>query len=1742
MIPPCSWTLLNVFTKKKIAPVEYKGKNLLRQASLRNKILIVICFATKIEKEIDMEKKRKKVLGLDIGTNSIGAALIDLPQDFAEYGSDGKIEWMGSRIIPTDGDYLQKFESGAQALTKAAFRREKRGSRRLKHRYKLRRTRLIKVFKALGWLDEYFSLDNSRRFKQSVSENGYSFKISNYLPFSDETITEFEKELSIVGKKSKKGKSIVPEDWIIYFLRKKALTKRITIPELARIIYMLNQRRGFKSSRKDLKTTNVLPYGEFVKRKGKNEFGEEGLETQFVVITKIKSVTFKEEKKDKNGSSNIYTIVAENTRLEPWEETRKKEPDWAKEINDKGEKIERKEFTFLVTQKVDKSGKFIQNKPQLPKNDDWALCTTALSEKIEEKHLYPGEYFYEQIKEAYLAKRNFKARQYPVYRWRYQKELEAIWNRQCELNPELQKLNTDQATLIKLADLLYPTQAKHNMPKLSEFKSNNLLHIISKDIIYYQRELKSQKSSISECRYEKRIGKEKNEEGVYIETGVYGLKCIPRSSPLFQEFRIWQDIHNIRVLEREVIVDGKTNLDVDVTGNFISDDIKAKLFELFNSKASISEKDILKLLKENHPDSNIKLDIDKKEKTHSHRINLYARREELKGNETLSRYRILFKKTDFDGDDILSDKEKLRKLWHIDYSITSSDEEKSKKGITTALNKILPDNPNKDKGIELFTKLSELKKEYGSYSACAIKKMLSVMRCGKKYWHEQEINETIKQRAVDIKKRLDNIGQNVRRINEIADDDVQKQILKSFIGKEDLTKGLNTYQAGYLIYDKHSEKDKTSINSAEDFGRFIQKEIPNNSLRNPIVEQVVREAMFLVRDIWKQYGKIDEIHIELGRNLKNNSQEREKISKAQDGNFKEKQRIRQLLYELMNGDFEQHIDEDETQPYKFENGMFKWGTKIEHTTFKVKPNPESPADIEKFRIWRNLSKQSDMEWAKKVKDEKIPTEQEIKKYALWLSQNCRSPYTGKIIPISKLFDENEYQKEHIIPQSKMKNDSFNNLVISEAAINPPPYKGSMLARNFISQFGGQTLTINNREYPILKETEYEAYCKDTFKFQKGKLKNLLATEVPENFIGRQLNDTRYIGRKLSELLAPVAKNENGIIFTGGAITSELKNNWGLNKVWKDLMEPRFERLSKLTPEYIEEKRKLDEEFAIKDSQGQPRKDKNGDIVVQDDRKVEYEQKVRAIPLKYIIHDKGEYGNPVIHFNVKENEQLDLKRIDHRHHALDALIIAATTREHIRYLNTLSAADTDEEFKNFKRTLVKGKIRDFKTPWERFTKDAKDKLEETIVTFKTNNKIISAPKNRTAYLRVENGKAKREYREQQPNKKWMAVRRSMFKEPLGVIWIKQIKDVSVKEAFTIEIERQLSYNDLTKRKTASYIYDKLARQIIKSIIQQCNSSIDEKDALIKEIEFYLTKNGKKIETGKVNKNGKTQYKTIYVLNGTEFEEVSVANFVAYKTKRMALTKKDYVEKLTIEKMKNDFPYFSENEKRNNAFNNLFLQHIKEYNNDPKEAFNAEGIEKLNTKAIENPKIGKEIKSVTRLDGTVDLDDMFNGGFYETDKGAMAYFVIYENQQTKVRDGFESIATHKAIEKIVNGDSIAKDREGYDKIILSPGDLVYVPTAEERKKVEQGVSIENVIPFNNNAILSKRVYKIVSFSKKDLLCIKANISDYIIPYDRKAKSKGEIGWDNKSGNTLDDDTAIKDVCIKLKVDRLGNISKA
>ena len=121
---------------------------------------------------------------------------------------------------------------------------------------------------------------------------------------------------------------------------------------------------------------------------------------------KIKSVEPEGEEKNKKGNYK-YKITPYSERVMPWFEERKKKPEW-----------EEKEFTFLITEKTD-NGKVTQLKPQIPKPDNWALCTTALDNKMGGK--FPGEYFFDGLK---ANKNDFKIRQYPVYRIKYKKEAE----------------------------------------------------------------------------------------------------------------------------------------------------------------------------------------------------------------------------------------------------------------------------------------------------------------------------------------------------------------------------------------------------------------------------------------------------------------------------------------------------------------------------------------------------------------------------------------------------------------------------------------------------------------------------------------------------------------------------------------------------------------------------------------------------------------------------------------------------------------------------------------------------------------------------------------------------------------------------------------------------------------------------------------------------------------------------------------------------------------------------------------------------------------------------------------------------------------------------------------------------------------------------------------------------------------------------------------------------------------------
>ena len=90
------------------------------------------------------------------------------------------------------------------------------------------------------------------------------------------------------------------------------------------------------------------------------------------------------------------------------------------------------------------------------------------------------------------------------------------------------------------------------------------------------------------------------------------------------------------------------------------------------------------------------------------------------------------------------------------------------------------------------------------------------------------------------------------------------------------------------------------------------------------------------------------------------------------------------------------------------------------------------------------------------------------------------------------------------------------------------------------------------------------------------MKKLLMDDIPEQFIERQLNDSRYISKVVKGLLSNIVreKNDSGgyepeavsknIVVCTGSVTDRLKRDWGMNDVWNSIVYPRFERLNSLT--------------------------------------------------------------------------------------------------------------------------------------------------------------------------------------------------------------------------------------------------------------------------------------------------------------------------------------------------------------------------------------------------------------------------------------------------------------------------------------------------------------------------------------------------------------------------------------------------
>src|SRR5690606_28233901 len=195
----------------------------------------------------------KKILGLDLGTNSIGWALIEIDHE----NKTLKIIALGSRIIPMDGQEFSKFNAGQKVESAAGKRTAMHRARITKERYLLRRNRLHLVLNLLEALPEHYKIEID--FEKNGKKSG-QFKDEKepkmaYLPtknlenkfdfYFEEAFNEMIGDLQKVNPNIKnEKKKRVPKDWTLYFLRNKAMSQRISLEELAWVLLSYNQKRG----------------------------------------------------------------------------------------------------------------------------------------------------------------------------------------------------------------------------------------------------------------------------------------------------------------------------------------------------------------------------------------------------------------------------------------------------------------------------------------------------------------------------------------------------------------------------------------------------------------------------------------------------------------------------------------------------------------------------------------------------------------------------------------------------------------------------------------------------------------------------------------------------------------------------------------------------------------------------------------------------------------------------------------------------------------------------------------------------------------------------------------------------------------------------------------------------------------------------------------------------------------------------------------------------------------------------------------------------------------------------------------------------------------------------------------------------------------------------------------------------------------------------------------------------------
>lgn len=731
----------------------------------------------------------KKILGLDLGTTSIGWAFVTEADNNNE---QSKIHRIGVRVNPLTTDEQTNFEKG-KPVSVNANRTLKRSARRNLQRYKMRRANLIDALLKTNIITKETAL--------AEEENGSTHST--------------------------------------YALRSKAASEEISKEAFARVLLMINKKRGYKSSRKAkneeegqaidgmaiakrLYEEDVTP-GQLcyqLLKEGKKalpDFYLSDLQAELDAVWNFQKQFYPEiltdefrkaitSKGQRATAASFWSTYKFNTAEIKGnrEEKKLKAYEWrSKAVNSQ---LNKEEVAYVVTEinsNINNSSGYLG----------------AISDRSKELYFNKetvGQYLYRQLK----VNPHIRLKNQVFYRQDYMDEFEMIWETQAKFHPELTQ------------------QLKEEVRDI---------------IIFYQRKLKSQKGLVSFCEFESKEVEIYKNGKKSIKT--IGYKVAPKSSPFFQEFKIWQNLNSLLAQNKQTKEVAAFNLET-----------KQLLFDELNLKGNLSKDEVLNILGYKPKEWELNFSAIEGNRTNKALYEAFLKILDLEGYDVLDLLKVkgdkdqvklselalsaseireivrsIFQTLEIDTAILHFDAELEGKafeqqasyrLWHLLYAYEGDDSHSGNETLYRLLQKKFGFSLPQAKIIANVT----FSDDYGSLSAKAMRRIFPFIK-------ENTYSEACR--------------------------------LAGYNHSSSLTKEEN---------ENRPLKDKLAL-------------LPKNSLRNPVVEKILNQMVNVVNAVIDdpELGKPDEIRIELARELKKNAEERAELSAAISKATAEHEQIRQIL-------------------------------------------------------------------------------------------------------------------------------------------------------------------------------------------------------------------------------------------------------------------------------------------------------------------------------------------------------------------------------------------------------------------------------------------------------------------------------------------------------------------------------------------------------------------------------------------------------------------------------------------------------------------------------------------------------------------------------------------------------------------------------------------------------------------------------------------------------------------------------